>query len=310
MTVTLHFHGAAGTVTGSSYRVTHPGGQFLVDCGLFQGNKSVRDLNYKPVPYDPANIDFLVLTHAHIDHVGLTPKLYANGFTGPIHATAPTNGLIEFLLADGASIQESEAARQTRKRARRGLAPLLPLYTVKDATKALKHRRNHAYGEWFEPGPGVRVRLWNAGHILGSASAEIEVSDGNGKPVRILFSGDLGPEEKVFYKEPDAPAGFDYILCEATYGGRDRADYTLKQRRIALASEINDALGRGGNLVIPTFAVERSQELLHDIGDLIKTGEIDPHLVFLDSPLASKVTAVYKKYAAMFEDVELGANEL
>ncbi|MCR6656489.1 MAG: MBL fold metallo-hydrolase [Opitutus sp.] len=126
----------------------------------------------------------------------------------------------------------------------------------------------------------------------------------------ILFSGDLGPDQKVFYKEPDAPAGFDYILCESTYGGRERQDYTLAERRQALKTEINDALARGGNLVIPAFAVERSQELLHDIGLLIKQGEISPQLVFLDSPLASKVTSVYKKYDAMFEDVELSANEL
>ena len=156
----------------------------------------------------------------------------------------------------------------------------------------------------------MRARYWNAGHILGSASIEVEVADGDGKKVTILFSGDLGPDEKVFYNSPTAPSGFDYILSESTYGGRDRQDYTLDQRREALRTEINDALKRGGNLVIPAFAVERSQELLHDIGLLIKEGEISPSAVFLDSPLASKVTAVYKKYAAMFDDTELSANEL
>jgi metallo-beta-lactamase family protein len=174
----------------------------------------------------------------------------------------------------------------------------------------LQHRVATEYGKWITPGPGVRARYWNAGHILGSASIEVEVMNGDGKPVTILFSGDLGPDEKVFYMEPDAPAGFDYILCESTYGGRERQDYTLVERRQALKTEINDALARGGNLVIPAFAVERSQELLHDIGLLIKQGEISPQLVFLDSPLASKVTGVYKKYNAMFEDVELSANEL
>src|SRR5690606_30957392 len=137
-----------------------------------------------------------------------------------------------------------------------------------DVDEALKHRKTCAYETWIEPGPGVRARYWNAGHIIGSASIEIEVMDGD-KPVRLLFSGDIGPDEKVFYKEPDAPAGFDYIVCESTYGGRERDDYTLLQRRDALKAEINGALGRGGNLVIPTFAVERSQELLHDIGYLI-----------------------------------------
>jgi len=310
MTVTIHFHGAAGTVTGSCYRVVHPAGQFLVDCGLFQGNRSVRDLNLKPLPFAPAGIDFLLLTHAHIDHAGLLPKLARFGYRKPIWCTPPTAGLLEYLLPDAAGIQESEAAQESRKRGRRDEAAVEPLYTMEDASAALALRKNAAYGEWIEPGPGVRARYWNAGHILGSASIEVEVADGNGTPVRILFSGDLGPDEKVFYRDPDAPAGFDYILCESTYGGRERQDYTLAERRETLGGEINEALARGGNLVIPTFAVERSQELLHDIGLLIKENAIAPTAVFLDSPLASKVTAVYKKYAEMFEDTELDADEL
>jgi metallo-beta-lactamase family protein len=309
MTVTLHFHGAAGTVTGSCYRVVHDGGQFLVDCGMFQGNKTVRDLNYKPFPFDPRQIDYLLLTHAHIDHAGLLPRLTHLGYRKPIWATEPTNGLLEYLLPDAAGIQESEAERETKKRARRGEEPFKPLYVMEDATEVLQHRRNVAYDTWIEPGPGVRARYWNAGHILGSASIEVEVKDGD-KTVRILFSGDLGPDEKVFYNNPDAPAGFDYILAESTYGGRDRQDYTLDERRQQLKAEINEALSRGGNLIIPTFAVERSQELLHDIGLLIRDGDISPSLVFLDSPLASKVTSVYRQHAAMFEDVELSADAL
>ncbi|CAN7260560.1 MBL fold metallo-hydrolase [Devosia sp. LjRoot16] len=310
MTVTLHFHGASGTVTGSCYRVVHPKGQFLVDCGMFQGNKTVRDLNYKPFPFDPKAIDFLLLTHAHIDHAGLLPRLTHLGYRKPIWATEPTNGLLEYLLPDAAGIQESEADRETKKRSRRAEEPFQPLYIMEDANEALKLTKGLKYEEWITPGPGVRARYWNAGHILGSASIEVEVEDSNGKPIRILFSGDLGPDVKVFWEAPDAPAGYDYILSESTYGGREREDYTLKQRQEALKTEINTALARGGNLVIPTFAVERSQELLHDIGYLIKTGEISPSLVFLDSPLASKVTGVYRKYASMFDDVELSADEL
>lgn len=310
MTVTLHFHGASGTVTGSCYRVVHPTGQFLVDCGMFQGNKTVRDLNYKPFPFDPKAIDFLLLTHAHIDHAGLLPRLTHLGYRKPIWATDPTNGLLEYLLPDAAGIQESEADRETKKRSRRAEEPFQPLYIMEDANEALKLTKGVKYEEWITPGPGVRARYWNAGHILGSASIEVEVQDSDGKAIRILFSGDLGPDVKVFWEAPDAPAGYDYILSESTYGGREREDYTLKQRQDALKTEINTALARGGNLVIPTFAVERSQELLHDIGYLIKTGEISPSLVFLDSPLASKVTGVYRKYASMFEDVELGADEL
>lgn len=310
MTVTIHFHGASGTVTGSCYRVVHPKGQFLVDCGLFQGNKTVRDLNYKPLPFDPRTIDFLLLTHAHIDHAGLLPKLTRNGYRNVIWCTEPTGGLLEYLLPDAAGIQESEAEFESRKRGRKGNAPLEPLYQMADAEQALKQRKPVTYEQWIEPGPGVRARYWNAGHILGSASIEVNVEDDGGKTVTILFSGDLGPDEKVFYKNPSAPSGFDYILSESTYGGRDRPPYTLDQRRADLAREINDALKRGGNLVIPAFAVERSQELLHDIGLLIKEKLISPSLVFLDSPLASKVTAVYRKYESMFEDVELNAQEL
>ncbi|HHY48578.1 MAG TPA: MBL fold metallo-hydrolase [Alphaproteobacteria bacterium] len=310
MSVTLHFHGAAGTVTGSCYRVVHPKGQFLVDCGMFQGNRTVRDLNLKPFPFDPAAIDFVLLTHAHIDHAGLLPKLARHGMRESIWMTEPTAGLLEYLLPDAAGVLESEAERENAKRMRRAEELVEPIYTLAHAEQALALRKTVKYGEWFEPGPGVRVRYWNAGHILGSASIEVAVGDGNGKAIRLLFSGDIGPDEKVFYLEPDAPAGFDYILSESTYGGRERQDRSLGERRTILKTEINEALARGGNLVIPTFAVERSQELLHDIGLLIKEQAIQPQLVFLDSPLASRITGVYRKYAAMFDDVELTAEEL
>ena len=239
MSVTLHFHGAAGMVTGSCYRISHPGGQFLVDCGLFQGNKTVRALNDKPLPFDPKAIDFVLLTHAHIDHIGLVPRLYAHGYRGPMHHTHPTGGLMDFLLDDAAGIQEYEAERRNKRLARRGEPPVEPLYRLEDAEEALKHRNGHDYEEWITPGPGVRCRFWNAGHILGSASIEVEVQNGDGKAVSLLFSGDLGPDEKVFYLEPNAPSGFDYILCESTYGGRDREEYTLEARREALKFEIN-----------------------------------------------------------------------
>ncbi|HTO27785.1 MAG TPA: MBL fold metallo-hydrolase, partial [Devosia sp.] len=186
MTVTLHFHGAAGTVTGSCYRVVHPGGQFLVDCGLFQGNRSVRELNLKPTPFDPKAISFLLLTHAHIDHAGLLPKLYREGWRGPMWMTEPTSGLLEYLLPDSAGIQESEAERATKKQARRGDEPARPLYIMEDANEALAHRNTCQYGEWITPGPGVRARYWNAGHIIGSASIEVEVKD-DAKTIRLLF---------------------------------------------------------------------------------------------------------------------------
>ena len=297
-------------MTGSCYRIVHPKGQFLVDCGLFQGNKTVRALNQKPLPFDVGKIDFVLLTHAHIDYAGLLPKLYHHGYRGPMTMTEPTAGLLEFLLPDSAGIQESDAEHDAKRLRQRGDEPLPPLYTMADAEETLRHRVTTDYHQWLEPGPGVRARYWNAGHILGSASIASEVTDVDGGIVRLMFSGDIGPDEKVFYRHPEGPSGFDYILSESTYGGRERADYTLESRREALKTVVNEALGRGGNLVIPAFAVERSQELLHDFGWLIKENAINPSVVFLDSPLASKVTAVYKKYASMFAETELSADEL
>jgi metallo-beta-lactamase family protein len=305
------FCGAAGTVTGSSSLVRTDSSRFLVDCGLFQGNKSVRELNLKPFPFDAREVDFLVLTHAHIDHSGLVPKLVKAGFGGPIYATPATADLLEFLLPDSASIQESNARRANRKRQRRGLPEVEPVYTEIDAAEALARLQPVDYETWFEPAPGVGVRFWNAGHILGSASAEVKLSETpSGNILRMLFSGDLGPDEKAFHPEPDAPEGFDYIVSESTYGGRDREDYSLEGRRATLRQELKAGLERGGNVVIPSFALERSQELLHDIGVLLSRREIPPATVYLDSPLARRVTEVFIEHAAGLEDVEVDEAEL
>lgn len=302
----LTFFGAAGTVTGSCSLVEAAGFRFLVDCGMFQGNRSVRELNFEPFPFDPKKIDFVILTHAHIDHSGLLPKLTRYGFEGPIHATPATGDLLEFMLPDSASIVEANAERLTRRKQRRDAPAIEPLYRREDADEALRRLEPHGYGAWFEPAPGIRVRFWNAGHILGSASAEISISgEADGKALRLLFSGDLGPDEKVFHPEPEADEGFDYVICESTYGDRDREDYTLAMRREALRMELVEGLRRGGNVVIPSFAVERSQELLHDIGTLLARGEIPPATVFLDSPLARKVTEVFSRHAASFDDIEV-----
>ena len=284
---TLTFCGAAGTVTGSCSLIENGDLRFLIDCGLYQGNKSVRELNRQPFPFDPGAVDFLILTHAHIDHSGLIPKLVKAGFTGPIYATQPTADLLEFMLPDSASIQESNAERLNRKRRRRDQPEIKPVYDSDDAARALEKLHPVEYESWFEPATGVHVCYWNAGHILGSASAELKLDDTvSGNPLRMLFSGDLGPDEKVFHPEPDAPEGFDYIVCESTYGDRDRDDYTIEERRATLRDELRRGLERGGNVVIPSFAVERSQELLHDIGVLLAQREIPQATVFLDSPLA------------------------
>ena len=307
----ITFCGAAGTVTGSCSYVETDFGDFLVDCGLFQGNKTTRELNEAEFPFDPAKAKFLLLTHAHIDHSGLLPKLVRAGFRGPIYGTPPTVDLLEFMLPDSAYIQESNAERKNRDLARRGLTLCEPVYSIEDAKQALKQLKAVDYEQWTEPAEGISFRLWNAGHLLGSASAEIKfVPEGDSHTMRMLFSGDLGPEEKAFHPEPDVPEGFDYIICESTYGDRERDDYTLEQRRTALQKELTEGLARGGNVVIPSFAVERSQELLHDIGVLLEQGLLPEAHVYLDSPLARKATEVFVRHANTMEDVELDEEKL
>ncbi|MGI9437548.1 MAG: MBL fold metallo-hydrolase [Geminicoccaceae bacterium] len=311
MTPELIFHGGAGTVTGSCYELVHAGGRLMIDCGMFQGNKTVRSLNYRAFPFEPAKVDTLLLTHAHIDHTGLVPKLVKHGFKGPIHATAPTADLASFMLPDSGYIQESEVERLNRKNRRRGRPEVEPIYTRKDSEACLKQFTPVEMERWFEPMKGIKARYWNAGHILGSASIELKIDDPEaGRPVHMLFSGDLGPDEKVFHLEPNAPAGFDYILCESTYGDREREDATVEQRRASLKREILDAHEAGGNLLIPAFAVERTQELLHDIGVLMAEGQIPPKTVFLDSPLANNATKVFVEHAATLDDIAIDEAEL
>ncbi|MBD3660621.1 MAG: MBL fold metallo-hydrolase, partial [Arenibacter algicola] len=294
--VEVKFLGAAGTVTGSCYLVSHPQGRFLVDCGLFQGVKSLRDLNLQPFPFEAKGIDFVMLTHAHVDHSGLVPKLINQGFQGRVHATAGTRDLLTYMWPDSGYIQENEVERLNWRNAKRGIAPVKPIYTKADGEAALDRVDLQEYDTWFEPGAGVRARLWNAGHILGSASIEVEVDTDDG-PVKLLFSGDIGPQEKAFHEEPEAPKDVDYLFVESTYGDRDRKDLTLEARREILKKELLDGLQAGGNVLIPAFAVERTQELLYDIGLLLNDRDLPPTSVYLDSPLAIRATEVFEMHA-------------
>ncbi|KAA5547152.1 MBL fold metallo-hydrolase [Roseiconus nitratireducens] len=306
----LTFCGAAGTVTGSCSLVDTGKHRFLIDCGLFQGSKTTQELNYNDFPFDPKSIDFLLLTHAHIDHSGLLPKLVKQGFKQKIVTTQATCDLLQFMLTDAAYIQESGVKRHNKNLRRRGLPAVEPIYTMPDAEATLRLLSAQPYEKWFEPAEGIRARLWNAGHLLGSASIELKISQPGSTELSLLFSGDIGPEEKAFHPEPDAPVGYDYIICESTYGDRQREDYTLEKRRNALRDELTTALNRGGNVVIPSFAVERSQELLHDIGYLLSKGQIPDANVYLDSPMARRATEVFIKHADKLEDVEVDESEL
>lgn len=305
MTVDLVFCGAAGTVTGSCYWITHPRGQFLVDCGLFQGSKTIRELNYGAFPFDPAQIDFVLLTHAHIDHSGLLPKLVKQGFRGPIFCTAGTRDLLTYMLPDSGHIQETEVARLNRRNAQRGRPAVTPIYSGSDAETCLTQIRPVDYDQWEDVGAGLRARYWNAGHILGSASIELEIATGDREQrvLRLLFSGDIGPDHKLFLPQPEAPENLDYVFCEATYGDRPRPRVTLQQRREVLAEEVKGALRRGGNLLIPSFAIERTQELLLDLSALMREGKVPEAPIFLDSPLAIRATNVFTAHLRDLEDV-------
>jgi len=298
VTIKLSIHGAARTVTGSCLELGCGDARILIDCGLFQGSRSLEALNHEALPFDPKAIDAVVLSHAHIDHSGLLPRLVAEGFTGAIWCTVETSDLLEVMLADAGRIQEYEAERRNRRRDRVGEEPFAPIYTEENAIAAWKQTRPMALGEWFEPAEGFRIRLWNAGHILGSASVEVEAGG-----VRLLYSGDLGPDNKAFHADPASPAGFDYVICESTYGDRSREKVSIEARRGLLEAEILQARAMGGNLVVPSFALERTQELLLDIATLSSSGRIGNAMVFVDSPLANRATGVFRKYADQLEDM-------
>ncbi len=302
MTSRLLFHGAAGTVTGSSTLIEHGGHRVLVDCGMFQGSKTVKELNYRAFPFAPDQIEAVLLTHAHIDHCGLLPKLAREGFSGPVLATSGTRDLLTCVLPDSGAIQEMEVEHLNRRRLQRGEAPVAPIYTRADAEALLPRVDAVGWNRWIEAVPGIRARYWPAAHILGSASIEIELAQPGGDPLRLLFSGDLGPGNKALHGSAEGPADVDYLVVESTYGDRERAQISPDGRRQALLAEVKAAMAAGGNLVIPAFAVERTQELLFDLGACFAAGKLPGTHVFLDSPLAIRATEVFAAHAD-----ELGA---
>ena len=260
----------------------------------------MKALNYGAFPFRPADIDSVLLTHAHIDHCGLLPKLVREGFTGRIFATRGTIDLCSYMLPDAGGIQESEVEALNQRSAARGRATVAPIYTKADAFASLGSFQPVEYEQWVEVQPGIRTRYWNAGHLLGSASIEIEFMDeGNvGQPLRILASGDVGPDAKLLETSPEAPTDFDYVIAESTYGDVDRPPTTSQSRRKRLAAEVHDADAAGGALLIPAFAVERTQELIIDLVDLMQRDEIPTAPIFLDSPLAIRATDVFRQHAA------------
>ncbi len=286
---TLRFVGAAQTVTGSKHWIRSGERQILLDCGLFQGLKELRLRNWAPPPFEPANIDAVILSHAHIDHSGCLPLLVRQGFEGPIYCTAGTADLLSVLLPDAAHLQEEDAERANR----RGYSkhrPALPLYTAEDARAALARLEPRKYGERFSVAGDSTAVLRRAGHILGSATVELEI--GRGHRTQLVFSGDLGRWGRPILRDPDPVSRADILLVESTYGDRTHpADPAAELARI-----IRECSERGGTLVIPAFAVGRTQELIWTLRALEDSGRIPQLPVFIDSPMAIDVTELYCRH--------------
>ncbi len=299
----MTFLGAAGEVTGSCYLVETGDHRFLVDCGMFQGGPEAYGKNVKALnlPFDLRDIDFVLLTHAHIDHSGLLPRLAMLGFRGPIHATAATIDLLAVLLPDSAHIQEKESEWQLRHRQRRGKGPggiLPPLYTVAQAQACLRLLRPVAYGETIEVAEGIKCRFSDAGHILGSAIVEVWLGkDGGGR--KVVFSGDLGMPDRPVLNDPTAIAEADVLLVESTYG--DRLHRTIGETEEEIVEAFRRTRRDRGNLIIPAFAVGRTQEILYVLADLVRRGRLAPLKVYVDSPMANAATRITLSHKALLD---------
>lgn len=290
----VHFHGAAGEVTGSLHEVEAAGQRLLLDCGMIQGSPEAERRNLDPFAFDAASLDALVISHAHIDHIGRVPLLLKRGFRGPIFAQSATAELMRIMLLDSASIAESEAERGNRKR-RQGEPELLPLYTREDVDATMQRLRPLPYDRREQILPGVQIAFREAGHILGSSVVEL-FAEGR----KLVFSGDLGPKGTPILRDPAPIDAADLVLMESTYGDRlhkDRAETILELGRI-LESAWND----GGNVLIPAFAVGRSQELLYWFAKYWDEWKLSRWKIFLDSPMAAKVVEVYDRHVELFDE--------
>ena len=326
----IHFMGAAQAVTGSCYILETGGHRFSVDCGMHQGNTEIEKRNLNLEGYRPAELDFILVTHAHIDHIGLLPRIVADGFKGQIYATPPTRDLMRILLLDSAHIQEMEAEQRHRKGQRRGQktpqspftagerrakgakpavhAPMErrsaeldePLYVTADALATLPLIQAIEYNKPFEPAPGIRVTYRDAGHILGSAFIEIEYTE-EGKPTKLIFSGDLGRPGQLILPDPSTGGHADYVFLESTYG--DRNHKSVENSREELAAAIAYSYKNHEKVIIPAFAVERTQQILYTLFLLSEEGKLPKDMpVYLDSPLAIQATEIFRKNPSYFDE--------
>lgn len=291
----IRFWGAARTVTGSCHLVEAAGLKILLDCGLFQGHD--RERNQDPFPFDPKEIDYVLLSHAHLDHCGMLPRLVREGFRGRVVSTPPTADIARLILLDAAHLQEEEAEREARRAARRGEPPPEPLFDVADAVAAMDHFSPRVeYGTPMELAPGVKVLYHDAGHVLGSAIVELRA---DGKTV--VFSGDLGSLGRPIVRDPEPPPPCDLLLCESTYGDRPHRSFSESLNEFQEA--LNTVLGRGGSVLIPSFALERTQEVLYVLYELWRSRSLPRGTrIVLDSPLGSGITKVFARHSHWFDE--------
>ncbi|MBI5622003.1 MBL fold metallo-hydrolase [Candidatus Falkowbacteria bacterium] len=284
----ISFHGACRTVTGSCFLVQTEQSRFLVDCGMFQGTKFSEERNIGQFGFDPKSLDFVLLTHAHTDHCGRLPKLCKEGFRGPVYCTAPTRDFARVMLLDSARVIFNEALAEDR----------LPLYLDKDVNQAISQCIALPYRREKRVAPDVKIKLRDAGHILGSAFFEIWVKAA-GRERKLVFSGDLGNPPAPIIEDTEFVDGADVLVMESTYGGRQHESAALRLKLLTQA--IIESVGQGGTLMIPAFALERTQEILYELNSLVENKKIPPIPIFVDSPLAIKATEVYKKYTSMYD---------
>ena len=292
--------GAAGTVTGSCHLVESPSGKrLLVDCGLFQGGKMMESRNWSDWGFNPEEIDTLFLTHAHIDHSGRIPKLVKDGFKGRIITSPPTAELCSIMLLDSAHIQEMDAEWQTRKNRRIGRDEVAPLYTVDDAQASIKLLSPVERDQIIEVEPGITARLRNAGHILGSSILELWIKETD-EAIKIVFSGDLGKRHQLIVRDSHEIFDADYLFIESTYGNRRHRSFDESKKELLEA--IRYSTSHGEKVIIPAFAVERTQEILYILGELSRNGQLPDIPVYLDSPLAIKATEIFRRNKKCYDE--------
>ncbi|MBV2185822.1 MAG: MBL fold metallo-hydrolase [Rhizobium sp.] len=293
--------GAAREVTGSCYLVETRSMRFLVDCGMLQGGREADSRNRQPFAFDPATLDFVLLTHAHIDHSGMLPKLTKEGFRGPILTTAATANLLEVMLLDSAHIQEADAARAARgqhSRPRARLTPAAPIYVMHDAEACLKQVRPIPYDKKITPHPDLACTFRDAGHILGSAILELWITEA-GKSMKLVFSGDLGQPGRAILRDPTPIADADILVMESTYGDRTHRDQTATLDE--MVTIITETRRRGGNIIMPAFAVGRTQEVLYHLHCLARQGRLQDLNIFVDSPMADRATQITAEHLDLFD---------